>query len=50
MKQNGNTNTDLEEDETQQQNTGSDAGLKRKQNPDRRNATADDKEKASSAE
>jgi len=41
-----NTITNLEEEETQQQNTGSDAGLKRNHNPNRKYATAGDKEKA----
>nr|ABD32965.1 hypothetical protein MtrDRAFT_AC151598g33v2 [Medicago truncatula] len=45
MKTNSNTNIDLEEDETQQQNTGSDAGLKRKHNLDHKKVTVNDKEK-----
>jgi hypothetical protein len=44
-----NTNLDLEEDTIQHQNTGSDAGLKRKTQPDPKKATAGDKDKASVA-
>jgi len=42
-----NPNTNQKEDETQQQNTGSDASLKRKHHLDRKHASAGDKEKAS---
>jgi hypothetical protein len=37
--------THQEEDATQQQNTGSDAGLKRKHDPDRKHVSTGDKEK-----
>jgi len=49
MKTCSNTSTYLEEDETWQQNTGSDAGLKRKHNLDRKRVTANVKDKASFA-
>jgi hypothetical protein len=42
-----NTNINLEEDEIQQQNTGSDAGLKLNHNPDHKKVAPCDKEKAS---
>jgi len=50
MKTRSNTDTYLEEDETRQQNTDSDAGLRRKHNRDRKCATTGDKDKAFVAE
>jgi len=49
MKTDSNTNIYLEDDETQQQNTGSDAGLKWKHNLDHKKAVVGDKEKVSVA-
>jgi len=49
MKTGSNTNTNLEDDETQQQNTGSDAGPKWKHNPDHKKVAVVDKEKVSVA-